>query len=104
MQSPKAPELIVSRITEGSLAKPPATKSFKAGCVVLSPGQTVSSHFTGDGDEALIVLEGTATVFLGQNPSEVPAGSAAFIPPRTEHSVANRTTGNVKYVYVAAFK
>ncbi|MEW5955075.1 MAG: cupin domain-containing protein, partial [Candidatus Micrarchaeota archaeon] len=88
----------------GSLARPPLTTSLKAGCVVLSPGQAVPLHFTGEGDEALIVLEGTATVFLGQTPNDVPTGCAAFIPPRTSHSVANRTTKNVKYVYVAALK
>jgi len=104
MQAQNTPKLKITRILEGSLAKPPLTTSLKAGCVVLSPGQTVSAHFTGDGDEALIVLEGTATVFLGESPNEVPAGSAAFIPPRTEHRVANNGQAQLKYVYVAALK
>ena len=104
MQPQNASEFKVALIKEGSLAKPPATTSLKAGCVILSPRQSMAPHFTGEGDEALIILEGTATVFVGGSSKKVPAGFAAFIPPRTEHWVANNSSENVKYVYVAALK
>ena len=76
----------------------------RAGCVKLESGEKMHRHSTENGKEILIVLEGIATVLIGENTVKVEKEESIFIPMQTEHEVRNDSDNLVRYVYVVGGK
>jgi mannose-6-phosphate isomerase-like protein (cupin superfamily) len=75
----------------------------EAGRVTLPPGAVGELHSTQHYEEVLVVLLGTGELRLsGRAPLPIAAPGAVYVPPHTEHVVANTSTGSLVYVYVAA--
>ncbi len=74
----------------------------RCGYVVLEPGRDIGKHTTENGEEVLVILEGTAEIIVGSrtNGRVVHAPSAVLIPAHTVHNVLNRSRGVLKYVYI----
>lgn len=81
---------------------PPDAKSLSSSCVSLAPGQRVGEHTTGEREELVFVLEGEATLLIGSAMTRIPSGHAAYVPPGTNHDVANAGHSVLSYVYVTA--
>ena len=77
----------------------------KSGFVHLNPGQNVSWHTTGQKEELLVILRGTASIRYGTQtatPITVDGPAAVYIPRDTGHMVYNNTTDVLEYVYAVA--
>lgn len=81
---------------------PAEATALSSRCVRLAPGERVGEHSTEGREEILLVLEGEATLLVGGERTAVPAGHAAFVPPETNHDVANEGRAPLTYVYVTA--
>lgn len=81
---------------------PPEARWISSSCVSLRPGERVGEHSTEAKEEILFVLEGEATVLVGNATTRIPAGHAAYVPPNTRHDVANDGRSVLSYVYVTA--
>jgi uncharacterized cupin superfamily protein len=68
------------------------------------PGARGRRHAEGVQEELFVVLEGTATLLLGDPPeaAELPAGSMAVVEPGTAIQVANRSDGETTVLIVGA--
>jgi mannose-6-phosphate isomerase-like protein (cupin superfamily) len=86
------------------LQGPPEMVTMHSGLVVLAPGKSVGTHGTEGNEEIVIVLEGKGEMrfFTGRSTVPLPAGMAAYCPPKTEHDVFNTGKETLKYVYVVA--
>jgi mannose-6-phosphate isomerase-like protein (cupin superfamily) len=102
-------EPLVSRPGEGAQAElGPATALVKAGAeqtdgrfmlveATLPPGfEGARPHFHRELHEMFYVLEGTLTVQIGDETTELPAGSFALVPPETMHTFSNPTGETVR--------
>lgn len=79
----------------------PRTRGMRSGRVRLEPGKEVGVHSTGNHEEIVLFLEGAGTVTrIGNEPVHVEAGQAVYVPPHTEHNVANDGDAVLKYVFV----
>lgn len=76
----------------------------KGGCVKLNSGEKMHKHNTENGEEVIIVLEGTATVLIGQIEQRVGKEESIFIPMQTEHEVRNESEFPLRYVYIVGGK
>ncbi len=74
----------------------------RSGYVVLEPGRDVGEHTTENGEEVLVILEGTAEIIVGSRTTgkTVHSPSAVLIPAHTVHNVLNRSRMDLKYVYI----
>ena len=85
------------------LGGPPRSVSMCSGLVKLSPGTSVGTHSTKGYEELVIVLEGTGEARIsGSETMEIAGGDAVYIPPETEHDMANTGDGVLRYIYVVA--
>lgn len=73
---------------------------FRSGYVILEPGKEVGAHSTAEGEEILVILDGTARVTCAGEVEEVAAQSIVIIPPYTPHNVSNESYKLLKYVYI----
>jgi quercetin dioxygenase-like cupin family protein len=79
----------------------PATNGMKSGYVTLLPGEAVGEHKTDAREEAIIVLEGQASVYVEKELRfTAKAPSLVYVPPETEHDIRNAGSAKLKYVYV----
>jgi len=92
----------VKSFREPGKVSPPDARALSSSCVRLGPGERVGEHVTAGKEELLLVLEGEATVLVGNTAKAIPAGHAAYVGPDTRHDVANATTAPLMYVYVTA--
>ena len=85
------------------LSGPPETASMESGLVTLLPGHAAGVHNTERFEEVLLPLDGEGELRApGRAPVKVKPGVLLYVPPHTEHDVANTGTRNLKYVFVAA--
>lgn len=83
------------------LAGVPSTAGMKSGYVVLRPGEAVGEHKTDAREEAIVILEGQATVYCEKNRLFVAqAESLVYIPQETNHDIRNEGEKILRYVYV----
>lgn len=79
----------------------PETNGMKSGYVILLPGESVGEHKTDAREEAIIVLEGQASVYAEKELKfTAKAPSLVYIPPETAHDISNEGRAKLKYVYV----
>ena len=75
----------------------------ESGRVVLEPGREGERHSTKSYEEILVILQGAGELRVtGQGPLAIRAPGAVYVPPTTEHHVANTGAEPLIYVYVAA--
>lgn len=85
------------------LAGFPLTCGMKSGYVTLKPSESVGEHKTVGKEEAIIVLEGDASVYVEKKllcVSQAP--SLVYIPPEIDHDIKNESSQVLRYVYVVA--
>lgn len=83
------------------LAGIPATAGMKSGYVTLKPQESIGEHVTEDKEEAIIILEGTAEVYIqGKLFTVVQAKSLVYVPPETTHDIKNIGNGTLRYIYI----
>lgn len=83
------------------LAGVPATAGMKSGYVTLLPGESIGEHRTDAREEAIVILEGRASVYRGKELLfAAEEESLVYIPPDTEHDIKNETGKKLRYVYV----
>ena len=92
----------VKSFREPGKVSPPEARALSSSCVRLAPGERVGEHKTAGKEELLFVLEGEATVLVGNTAKAVPAGHVAYVGPDTQHDVANAATTPLTYVYITA--
>lgn len=80
----------------------PQTSGMKSGQVILAPGEEVGWHDTGGREEALLILEGTASVYRLRSVIKAGALSMVYIPAHTPHNVRNRGRSRLRYVYIVS--
>ena len=75
---------------------------FYSGVVTLAPNESGEIHNTEIYEEMIIPLEGKGQLQIPNYKNlDVKFGKIAFIPPHTEHHMANTGTKNFKYIYIA---
>lgn len=83
------------------LAGIPSTAGMKSGYVTLKPGESVGEHKTEAKEEAIIILEGQADVYLeGRCMFTAAEETLMYIPPETNHDIKNKGTKRLRYVYI----
>lgn len=70
----------------------------------LEPGQSQSAHAHAGSDKVYVVLEGTATLLVGDEEREASAGTAALAPSGVPHAVRNPGPDRVKVLVFMAPK
>jgi len=84
----------------GRLVSSPDSKQFHSGFVVLEAGKEVGEHETGDGEEMVVFLEGTAEVSYDGEAKSVIAPAIAVVPAHMPHNIRNKSSAPVRYVYI----
>ncbi len=84
----------------GRVLAPGETKRLKSGLVILNPGESVGEHVTAGREEAIVVLDGEATVIDEGIIGRVAAGQLVYIAPERRHDVRNDSTRQLRYVYI----
>jgi mannose-6-phosphate isomerase-like protein (cupin superfamily) len=70
---------------------------------VLSPGEAVGLHSTGEAEEVVVPLSGAGELRVpGQEPLEVCPGRILYNPPHTPHDIVNTGDEEMRYVYIVA--
>lgn len=69
------------------------------GVVELAPGANVAEHYHPYSEEFLCLVSGTLTVDLGNEPVELQAGSAVYIPINVRHRLRNTGDTDVFAVF-----
>lgn len=83
------------------LAGVPHTRGMKSGYVTLQPGESVGEHKTEAREEAVVILEGTASVYCeGKHLFNAQAQSLVYIPPEKKHDIKNEGKEMLRYVYI----
>ena len=79
------------------------TKGLRSGMVVLKPKESIGEHKTEKKEEAIVILEGSATIYYAKNKEiKAPRNTFVYIPPGTLHNVRNPGSKILRYVYVTA--
>ena len=101
--------MIRRHITQTSYRKPGRLlprrpQGLRGGSVLLRPREIMEWHTTGNREELLIVLVGRLQLEV-QRPRRLTtcvakAGECVLIPQGLTHRVLNRSTTNVRYLYV----
>ena len=77
------------------------TAAITLGIARIAPGDALERHRHAQ-PEIYLVLEGVATVAIGEDEQEVEAGSAIFIPGDTVHGCRNAGTSELRFAYAFA--
>jgi quercetin dioxygenase-like cupin family protein len=67
----------------------------------VEPGKRLPRH-TDSAEETIVVVDGTASVILGEEPDELDAGGVALIPKGVPHEVRNAGDEPLRFVAVYA--
>ncbi len=70
----------------------------------LQPGQAQKVHTHAGSDKYYFVLEGTATIQIGQEERDLGPGWSALARPGVEHGITNRSAGSVSVLVFQAPK
>ena len=93
--------VLVKSLTEaGPIASHSDSVQIRSGLVVLGRGEEVGRHETGNGEELIILLEGSAELLCDGESKIIDAPVAVLVPAHTPHNVRNRSTNPLRYVYV----
>jgi quercetin dioxygenase-like cupin family protein len=77
------------------------TEALTLGIARIAPGEALNRHRHTE-PEIYLVLEGAATVSIGDEDREVEAGAAIFIPGDTVHGCRNAGTSDLRFAYAFA--
>jgi quercetin dioxygenase-like cupin family protein len=77
------------------------TDSLTVGVALVHPNEALNPHHHAP-SEIYFVIQGKGVVTLGQDEHTVHAGDAVFIPGNVRHGIANRSEGDVVFVYAFA--
>jgi quercetin dioxygenase-like cupin family protein len=80
------------------------SNQLRSGHVVLEQGDEVGEHSTGDGEEAIVLMAGTAEITASGETKTVRAPAVILIPADTSHNVKNLSKRPLRYVYVVVTK
>jgi putative monooxygenase len=69
------------------------------GVATIGPGERISEHYHPYSEEFIFCVRGTITAQLDGKPSEVPAGSALFIPINVKHRLVNEADDEAFIVF-----
>jgi len=85
------------------LGGPPDTMGMKSGCVLLSPGEAVGVHSSGEYEEVIVPLSGTGQLIVpGMESLPVNPGCILYNPPHTQHDVINTGDQPLRYIYIVS--
>lgn len=74
-----------------------------SGLVSLKPSESIGEHKTENKEEIIVILKGSALIYLGKNKKiKAPQDTFIYIPPETVHNVKNPGTKILRYLYVTA--
>lgn len=95
---------VVSYRRAGRLA-PKRRRGLQAGSVILRPGAVMPRHSTKEREELIIALAGRMLIEAEDargcsRRTILSEGRCALLPPRTVHTVSNRSRGTARYLYV----
>jgi quercetin dioxygenase-like cupin family protein len=92
--------IVVKNLGEdGPLVSSSESRQIRSGLVWLERGDEVGEHETGNGEELIVVLEGSANV-VGEGMTKTASAPAiVLIPPHTRHNVMNRSSKLLRYIY-----
>jgi quercetin dioxygenase-like cupin family protein len=68
--------------------------------IVSVPGDGTPLHLHNKEDEYMVVLEGTVRVALGEKVFDLLVGESAMLPRGIPHAWGNRTSSNIRMVFV----
>ncbi len=94
--------IIKKLIPKTSVIKPPLSKKIKVGLYILQKGEEVGEHTTAKREEAIIILHGQATVFIGGKRQLVKTDEVVYIPQNKKHNIKNDNSEVLKYLYVCS--
>ncbi len=77
------------------------TDALTVGVARIAPGDELGRHRHAE-PEIYLVLEGVATVAVGEEEHEVEAGAAIFIPGDAVHACRNAGASDLRFAYVFA--
>ena len=93
--------MLVRNLDEaGELVSASDSRQIRSGLVVLEQGEEVGNHETGNGEELILLLEGTAELQSDGVEKTVHAPAAVLVPAHTPHNVRNALKVSLRYVYV----
>lgn len=81
---------------------PGFSKALRSKVVVLPPGGVTPEHITVQREELLVVLDGEAEIVVEGESCKLCAGETMFIAEGKKHSVRNRGTAELRYLYAVA--
>ena len=85
------------------LAGFPETVSMRSGYVVLTPGETVGLHSSGEHEEVIVPLSGTGELHVpGMEAFPIKPGCILYNPPHTQHDVINTGDQPLRYIFIVA--
>ncbi len=87
-------------LSRRGLITPEDARHLRGRVELKEPGEETGIHTTRGREEVLIVLEGTATVYLKKRRVKVRAGHSLFIEEGLSHNVRNEGRERVRYIYV----
>ena len=96
--------LVRSLDKPGTLISTSDSSQLRSGHVVLEQGSEVGEHSTRDGEEIIVLMEGTAEVKAGRKTVTVQAPAVVLIPANTSHNVRNLSKRPLRYAYVVVTK
>jgi mannose-6-phosphate isomerase-like protein (cupin superfamily) len=102
---PYASEWLVARPGESACIRLPAAITegmYSVVEIVSAPGDGTPLHVHRNEDEHMLVLEGTVRVARGDEIFDVTPGTALTLPRNVPHAWGNRSTSNVRMVFIAA--
>ncbi|MFH1782177.1 MAG: cupin domain-containing protein [Candidatus Omnitrophota bacterium] len=75
----------------------------KSGHVILSPGESVGEHTTGDREEIVVVIRGNGEAIVDKdNMLNIDQSSVLYIPPKMIHDIKNTGQEALEYIYVTS--
>ena len=88
---------------ERLLGGPPDTLGMKSGCVLLSPGEAVGLHSSGEYEEVIVPLSGSGLLIVtGMESIQAKPGCNLYNPPHTQHDVINTGDQPLRYIYIVS--
>lgn len=71
--------------------------------MTLQPGESVGEHKTEGKEEAILILEGKADVYVESRlVFTAEQDSLVYIPPETNHDIKNNGATRLRYVYIVS--
>ncbi|RMG16084.1 MAG: cupin domain-containing protein [Planctomycetota bacterium] len=66
----------------------------------LDPGEETSKHQHYDSEEVIYLVSGDGRILVRDDEHELTAGEVVFVPPRTDHLIANRSEALLRAITV----